>query len=154
SIVVNGTTRTYLIAIPAPYDPNTPIPVYYQWHGSGGSGSSFRPAFGGQFESRTTAIFVYPDALPFNGGATPLDFSSASTRDTAFFDALDNLTRSTYCVDTTRIFSLGFSSGAYFTNLLGCVRASSIRAIAELEGGGPFVTCQGTVAAWMHHDDD
>ncbi|MGH7897099.1 MAG: alpha/beta hydrolase family esterase, partial [Candidatus Binatia bacterium] len=56
-------------------------------------------------------------------------------RDVEFFDALRSWLVTSYCVDERRIYSMGFSNGAYFSNLLACARADAIAAIAPSGGG-------------------
>ena len=46
------------------------------------------------------------------------------------FDALVTWAEGNLCVDQARIFAIGFSSGSWMTNILGCERANVIRARA------------------------
>jgi poly(3-hydroxybutyrate) depolymerase len=55
------------------------------------------------------------------------------------------------CIDTTRIFSYGFSAGARFTNLLACVRGGVLRGVAPVSGPPAGTNCTARVAAWLAH---
>jgi poly(3-hydroxybutyrate) depolymerase len=62
-------------------------------------------------------------------------------RDLAFVRALlDDLERR-YCIDRARIFSTGFSNGAFFSALLGCTMSDRFAAVAPVSGGPLSVTC-------------
>ncbi len=148
TITVHGAQREYYLYVPRTYDASQPYPIIFRWHGSGGNGTS-----GGleiEASSGEKAIIASPSGL--NGD---WDFAPTGV-DVQLFDALLADLESRYCVDTDRVFSYGFSDGAGFTNLLGCVRTPTIRAVAPVEGWAPETTCNGPVAAWITHsvDDD
>jgi poly(3-hydroxybutyrate) depolymerase len=151
---VNGTTHTYWMWIDPHYDPNTPVPLYMGWHGSGGSGLMFRPGFGGQWEGTIPGIFVYPDGLPQSNGNGPGWELPPNTRDTAFYEQLYAHLTDNYCVDLSRVFNYGFSIGGFFVHSLGCLYGDKVRAIAVIAGGLVQSPCVGSVAAWMHQNDD
>jgi polyhydroxybutyrate depolymerase len=146
---VSGTTGTFLVHIPAGYDPNTPTPIVFAFHGAGTSGEMFSGQFYGNLLSTLSNDFivVHPDATDGNAWDTAADIP--------FFDAMLALLSSTYCVDENRVFATGHSSGGFFSNNLGCERGDVLRAIAPVSGGGPFTfggtTCTGQVAAWIAH---
>src|SRR5262249_19948339 len=45
------------------------------------------------------------------------------------------------CVDRRRVFATGMSNGGFFTNLLGCVLADRLAAIAPVAGAIPLGRC-------------
>jgi polyhydroxybutyrate depolymerase len=68
----------------------------------------------------------------------------------AYFDAMLLRAKKELCIDSKKIFAMGFSGGGSFSGVLGCSR-SDIRAIAS---GGAVIyydpkTCVGTPAAWV-----
>jgi poly(3-hydroxybutyrate) depolymerase len=77
-----------------------------------------------------------------------------------FFDAMLEALTGSACVDESRIFATGHSSGGYFTNVLGCQRGDVLRAIAPVAGGGPFgdggdaPNCERPVSAWIAHSEE
>ena len=171
-LTVSGqsTVRTYRLSVPTTYDPNTPLPLIFGFHGVGGTGAGTQTSF--NLESTTTgggkAIFVYPDALPKqepNDGGVAIDWVTplgASNKgiDFAFFEALVQQIESSYCVDTDRIFATGISAGGIFTNFVGCWYGNILRGIAPVASEKPWSTpqsspanmlCTGDVAAMVIH---
>jgi poly(3-hydroxybutyrate) depolymerase len=158
SVNVGGVERTFIVDVPASYDPNTPTPMIFGFHGAGTDGDMYRSAFYGNLLSTfgDEYIVVHPDALAGDSGQTAWDFQGGP--DVDFFDALVELLTATYCVDEDRLFASGHSSGGFFTNVLGCQRGDVLRAIGPISGGGPMTfggtTCAGQVAAWIAHGID
>lgn len=151
-IEVAGAERHYIVVIPPGYDPATPHPVVFAWHGLGGSGTLARAYFKIEEAAAGAAIFVYPDGLPQANMQGQSGWNLADGgEDVQFFDAMLADVTATACVDAGRVFSAGHSFGGYMTNSLGCYRGGTIRAIAPVAGGGPFGACTGQVAAWLAH---
>lgn len=150
---VDGTAREYILVVPPGYDPATPTPLVFAFHGLGSTHELARLYFQVEQAADGDAIFVYPQGLPIasEGGATGWDLGPSGI-DVAFYDAmLDELT-GTLCIDPDRVFATGHSFGGYMSNALGCFRASTLRAIAPVAGGPPLDACEDdTVAAWLAH---
>lgn len=151
-IMVDGTARQYILALPPGYDPDKQYPLVFAWHGRGGDGALARLYFKVEEASQGAAIFVYPYGLPLADmqNQTGWDLDPAN-EDFAFFDALLADLNGRLCVDQQRIFSTGHSFGGYMSNQLGCYRGDVLRAIGLVAGGGPFGICSGQVAAWLAH---
>lgn len=152
-IQVGASTREYLLVVPDGYDPETPMPLVFAWHGRGGTSEIARLYFQVENAANGQAIFVYPQGLPIEsmGGQTGWDLA-ASGIDVAFFDAMLEEVSAGLCVDPERVFSTGHSFGGYMTNALGCFRASALRGIGSVAGGPPFGVCEpDTVAAFVTH---
>jgi polyhydroxybutyrate depolymerase len=145
-IRVLGLIRTYYLRVPGSYDPNRAYPLIFRWHGSGGNGLS--GGLGIEFSSGNDAIVVGGDGLNREWN------SEADSADLLFFDRMLETIEKRYCVDRDRVFSYGFSSGAYFTNLLACERGEVLRASAAIAGGLRGVNCRGRVARWFLHDSE
>jgi polyhydroxybutyrate depolymerase len=148
SLDVGGTQRTFVLDVPPTYDPNTPMPIMFTFHGMGLTGSFFKTWSKLTTTFGASTFVVYPDAL-----GDPSGWDSTGTQDVQFFDALVQLLTSTYCIDMKRIFVTGHSSGGYFTNALGCVRGDVIRGIAPQSGAGPInsKSCKGPMPAIIIH---
>jgi polyhydroxybutyrate depolymerase len=148
TVDVGGTTREYFVYLPAGYDPARAYPVIYQFHGCSSSPDKENNNVPVQNESGADAIIVRGRAVGDcweNGADGP---------DVAFFDQLVSVTESSYCADEERRFAAGYSSGAFMTHLLACVRGSELRGVASIAGGQAGSGCTGAVAALLIHDSD
>lgn len=149
-ITVDGTDRTYRLAVPDGYDPDVPHALVFVWHGLGGNASNFQRVMRIESVSAGAAIAVYPQGLPRLGDADGWDLTDDG-EDVALFDAVYAELSAELCVDRARVFSTGFSHGGFMSNLLGCVRGDVIRAIAPISGATSGRSCQGQAAAWLVH---
>ncbi len=156
-IEVDGQSRTFILDLPDDYDRTDPYPLVFGFHGRGFSAEEFRsPSYGDLLSAAgREAIVVHPDA---DGDARAWD--TESQQDVVFFDAMFEALTEGLCVDESRVFAAGHSSGGYFTNVLGCQRGDLLRAIAPVAGGGPFgeggdpPSCERPVSAWIAHAED
>ena len=135
ALTVGGMKRTYELYVPGAYDGRTTYPLVFVFHGDGGDGAGIRSAFDLEQESGGDAIFVYPDGLD---NTWVIDVAVGLKADVAFVDAVAADLSKSLCTDEARIFAVGFSKGAYFTNMLACLSKSRIRAVVTHSGGGPF----------------
>jgi polyhydroxybutyrate depolymerase len=150
TIEVDGVKRLYILDVPNSVRPRTPAPLLFDFHGFGHSGagvwnvSKFRDlAEEGGF------VTVYPDGLPVR---IPLrgelqerpgwQMTDTDNRDLAFVRALLDDLEKRYCIDRSRVFSTGFSNGAFFSSLLGCVMADRFAAVAPVSGGPLSIECR------------
>jgi polyhydroxybutyrate depolymerase len=150
TIDVSGTSREYILTLPANYDASHPYRLILAFHGgkydaqsvADGGPPGSGPYYGIQAEAKDAAIFVAPQATS----------SSWSSSDVAYVKAMVTRFESQLCVDQNRVFATGFSMGAIMTITLGCGSADIFRAIAPMSGsisGG----CTGTqpIAYWASH---
>lgn len=155
TIQVGGVDRTYVLFVPAGYDPQTPTPLVFAWHGRTGTAAGARGYFGIEAAAAGAAIIVYPQGLPVSAEPSDTGWELAGNgRDLAFYDALAERLRATYCIGSS--YSLGHSFGGYMSNAVACHRGGTgpgqVRAIAPVAGGGPFGACPGDpVAAVIIH---
>jgi poly(3-hydroxybutyrate) depolymerase len=135
TIDVSGTSREYILTLPANYDPRHPYPLLFAFHGgmyddqwvvSGGAPQT-GPYYGIQAAAHDTAILVAPNALSGS-------WTNSNGRDIAFVNAMVSRFESQLCVDEARIFATGFSFGAIMTIAVGCNASSTFRAIAAMSG--------------------
>ncbi len=152
-IDVDGQARTYVLVVPEGYDPATPTPLVFGWHGRGSDADQARLYFGIEDAAAGAAIIAYPNGLPIAsmGNQTGWDLGAGGI-DVAFFDAMVQQLSDELCIDTARIYSTGHSFGGYMSNALGCFRPDVLRAIGPVAGGPPFGACgEGRVAAIVIH---
>ena len=153
---LGGSTRTFIVDVPEGYDPDRPYPIVFGFHGRDFSGEEFRsPSYGNLLSvAGDEAILVHPDTT--STGAWELE----SDLDVEFFDAMLETLSQGLCVDASRVFATGHSSGGYFTNVLGCRRGDVLRAIAPVAGGVPSdpdesaASCEGPISVWIAHGEE
>lgn len=133
-----GTERDFIIDIPSDYKPDRPYRLFFCFHWYGGTDDSIAS---GQVEfgrgggpanyayyglkplalaAGDPAIFIAPQGLSNGWGG--------AEKDHAFVDAMLALAKGSLCVDTTRVFSTGFSFGAMFTYSLSTNHQKQFRA--------------------------
>ncbi len=135
TIDVSGTSRQYILTLPAGYDPHHVYPLLFAFHGGSynaqwvvnGDPPQSGPYYGIQAVANDTAILVAPQALSGS-------WTNQSGRDVAYVDAMISRFESQLCVDQSRIFATGFSFGAIMTIALGCNDSSKFRAVAAMSG--------------------
>ena len=157
---MKGTARQYLLELPKGYDGRTPVPVLFAFHGTSSSAQEFIGGAGYGNISEGVAgrmLIVGPQGLKRGSGLIGwCDFSlpndGISDSDIDFFDALIARLKATYCIDTGRIFAMGHSAGAVISNVLGCDRGDTLRAVGPFAGGGPSKNCPKPMAAFVVHN--
>lgn len=143
SIEVYGTQSSYLVDLPVAYGKTQAYPLILAFRGTNDTTEQFRQTLNLSAVAGTEAILVY--ANPLNAAAA-WEF----TRDMPLFAALLMKLKSEYCIDEDRVFALGEGAGSLFTNLIGCVNADEVRAIAPLSGAPPPPgPCTGNPAVWL-----
>jgi poly(3-hydroxybutyrate) depolymerase len=125
-----GLNREYIINIPANYDKNTPYRLIFGMHcyGSSAQGVAGANYYGLKplaDRANIPVIFVAP-----NGTGTDTPLWNQGEKDHAFFADMLALFKSKLCVDTSRVFSCGFSYGAMFSYSLSLAFQDELRAVA------------------------
>lgn len=120
--------REYILSVPDNYDPNTPYRLVFGMHWYGGSAEAvegWSEWFGLEaLDTADSTIWVapqgYTDGSPWRG---------SDDRDHTFFDDLYATLASDLCIDTSRVFSVGFSFGAMYTNALAQTHQDALRGV-------------------------
>ena len=99
------------------------------------------------------AIYVTPQGL--DAGSNGPGWANTNGEDIAFVKVMLADVEGKYCVDTSRIFSVGFSYGGMMSFAIGCEMSDTFRAIAPMSGSlyADF-NCKGTgphIAMWGSH---
>lgn len=122
-----GLAREYILSLPAKYDPAKPSRLIFGMHWMNGSADAVQgwsKWFGLQaLDTAKTTIFVAPNGY----GNPPLWTQGA--KDHALFDDLLKHLKTNLCLDTSRVFSVGFSFGAMFTNSLAQTHQDVLRGV-------------------------
>jgi poly(3-hydroxybutyrate) depolymerase len=121
--------REYIMFIPSNYDSSKPYRLIFGMHCMGSSDSGCADGADGYYrlkalDTGNTNIFVapqgYTDGSPWRGG---------DNKDHVFVEDMVKLFESELCIDTSRIFSVGFSFGAMFTNALAQTHQDTFRGV-------------------------
>jgi poly(3-hydroxybutyrate) depolymerase len=132
-----GQNRSYILRIPEGYDNNQPYRLVfaYHWRGGtmqdvdgGGSSGAAWSYYGLRAQANNTTIFVAPQGI---GNGWP----NSGGQDLTFTDDMLELIQGDLCVDTKRIFALGFSYGGGMSYAIACARPQVFRAVAVYAGG-------------------
>lgn len=137
TIASGGMNRSYLLETPDAYDSTHPHRVIFMFHWNYGSINAIvnppdadrntdRPFYGMGDLADDETIFVVPQGLVgVTGGA---GWDNPDGRDVNFTDDMLAAISSDLCIDTSRVFTTGFSYGASMSVALACVRADKFRA--------------------------
>jgi len=148
--------RSTWLRLPEDYDATRAYPVIFIWKGCSALGLT---SYGMETVAGKDAILVQGDFPP---GTQCYDTADNSTfPDLPFFDALLEQVKNDYCVDEAHVFSVGFSSGAWLTQLLACQRGDVLRGIGTIAGAfkpaflNGAASCKGNgLTAFMFSDLD
>ncbi len=145
TIQSNGKSRGFTLSIPDNYDNTRPYRLVFGFHwwggtandvASGGSDGDVYAYYGLRRLANNSTIFVAPQGLG-NGWA------NSGGEDVTFTDDMVKRIGDALCVDTTQLFSLGFSYGGAMSNALACARPTVFRAVAAIAAPGEISGCSG-----------
>jgi polyhydroxybutyrate depolymerase len=137
---------SYVVHLSPSYSGNEPAPLVLNWHAY--------PHTGSQEESYTNMdpvadangwVMVYPTSPGdgWNAGSCCSSTDAGMDRDDiGFAVALVNQIQSAACIDPKRIYTTGFSNGAFMSYALGCEHAELFAAIAPVGGKVAVPSCQ------------
>lgn len=151
NIDVEGMQRMFIIKLPTTYDPNKPYKLVFGWHSRSTNAASVANGrsggyYGLESQAADTTIFVAPDASGEDDGER-----FWTNADVPFARAMYTKFSSEYCIDTERVFAVGFSAGAMMSNIVGSQMGDVFRAIGVISGSSVRGTGTGTVATWIYH---
>lgn len=143
----DNVNRIYRIYVPQSYTGNKAVPLVMAFHGLGDNAANFQGIGFNQLANQDTFIVIYPQALPdqlfqanaWNAGvggtfAGFTYFLNADVDDIGFVNSLIDTLSSEFNLDSNRIYSTGFSLGAYMTQRLACEMSDRIAAIGTVSG--------------------
>jgi polyhydroxybutyrate depolymerase len=144
------------VRLPSNYDPSKAFILTFGGGGCGGSAQGFASGPGGGFGLGGT---VNADAIQvglsymggcFDDGGPSID-NRDDTPELPYFRAVLAQVSKDYCIDKSKIFVTGYSSGAWEAYTLGCAAGDVVHGIAADEGGMRAVRppCTGPVAAFL-----
>lgn len=156
TIQSGGETRSYLVYVPANYDPTQPIPLVFSLHGfSSNAREQAGYAHWDKIADSDPLIAVYPNGTGspqrWNAGQRQIAgvreqargplaqflsgfFESVPADDVAFMRDLIAHLSDQFCVDSARIYFNGMSNGGGMTNRLACELSDQIAAVGMVSG--------------------
>ncbi len=141
------TARKYYTQLPKSYDGTKPMPVVFYGQGCGQSG----PENSGFSDVYQADGFVLVQMIPVGGCYEAGKSGSLNSPDGPYFDQMLSEVSANYCIDKSKVYVAGWSSGAWISTYLACTRGGVIRAIGTVAGGlqHDHGTCVGGAAAIM-----
>ncbi|MDE2887567.1 MAG: hypothetical protein OXR72_05080 [Gemmatimonadota bacterium] len=136
----NGTARTYIVYVPDSYDETSRVPLMLNFHGFGQRADRYlRFADMRALADSEKFILVYPqgtllDGDPHWNAGLKSDSNKSDADDFGFVEVLIDEIASNYRIDPARVYSCGYSNGAFFTYALACYHSDKIAAIGSVAG--------------------
>ncbi|MBI5602028.1 MAG: hypothetical protein HY879_01590 [Deltaproteobacteria bacterium] len=150
AITVNGLDRTYIVHVPATYQPQRPSPLVIMLHGGGGTARAAMRETEWTMKAETEGLLaVFPNAMardpaqPSSFVRNPQLWNDGSDRfypgqkppdDVGFIAAMLDDLSTRFALDKRRVFVTGFSNGASMSFLVGAALSDRIAAIAPVAG--------------------
>jgi poly(3-hydroxybutyrate) depolymerase len=136
SIQSGGLSRAYILSVPENYDNSRAYRLIFGLHwlngtandvATGGADGAVWAFYGQKQLSNNSTIFVAPQGID-NGWA------NTNGRDVTLVDDLIRLVEGDLCVDTSRVFAMGWSYGGAMSYALACARPTVFRAVVVYSG--------------------
>lgn len=131
SLQVGGTTRRYVLYVPASYTGQTPVPLVLDFHGLFLNGAQQRALSGyAELAEREGFIVAFPDGIDNAWNIGPCCTFSRSVDDVGFARALVAKLQSEGCIDPKRVYAAGYSMGGGMSYHLACQAGDLFAAVA------------------------
>ena len=129
-----GLRRSFLLHLPAPYQPDQLYPLVIALHGRGSNAAEMAslPGFSDKADE-ANFIVIYPQGYWENNTAW-MASGAGSFEDIAFIWDVIQYAISNLGANAERVFIVGFSNGAGMANRLGCALAEKLAGIATVAG--------------------
>jgi poly(3-hydroxybutyrate) depolymerase len=126
------------VRLPNGYNPANTYPVVMAGGGCGGNAQNYagNPGGGYDIDPEREAIYIglaYVAGCFADGGGATNDMPD--TPEVPYVQEVLNEVKANYCVDQSRVFMTGTSSGGWESMTVGCALGDQIRAIAPVSGG-------------------
>ena len=133
TVQVGSLSRTYVLHVPSAYKGTTPVPLIVDFHPIGGSdtGEESDSPFS-KVTDPEGVVTAYPQGenSPNMGPAWDVGPCCDTSDDVAFAKALVAQVETKACIDTKRVYAVGFSMGGGMSHYLGCKAADVFAAVA------------------------
>jgi hypothetical protein len=142
--------RTYWTRPPKTYDKTVPMPLTIWGQGCGqGNNAEGTPLSSGPAADGSVQVeLLAPQGKDHCYYAGP-DGDDAKSPELPYFDQVLAETLANFCIDTSKVFLGGYSSGGWFSALMSCNRADKLRGVGWAAAGlqKNHDACTGRVAA-------
>ena len=147
SFEFEGRMRNYLVFLPKNYDGITEMPLVLNLHGYTLYAQQQMDYSQMNMVADTAGfVVVYPNSVTpettWNSGIydSPIAPPNPNINDVGFLNALIDTLAKQYTIDTSRIYSCGFSNGGFMSFKLACQLSNRITAIASVAGVISYTT--------------
>ena len=153
TIDVAGLKRYFVVRLPSAYDGRTAAPVVFAFHPFGMNAQYMqgRAPIGRAWPE---AIAVFPEGSARDSNNIAPSWQGRpgelGDKDLKFFDAMLAWLDTNACADRARVFVLGYSNGAQFSNTLACERRSSLAGAAIAAGRLNCAPSAAVPLIWSH----
>jgi polyhydroxybutyrate depolymerase len=133
-LMVGAMNRKFFLRLPSGYDGKKAWPVVFAFHGAGNKSAAWfdtNTDLKAQLEEK--AVLLFPEGPAKPDGS--LSWVYLSPENVLFADAMVDWLKKTLCIDPSRLFATGQSSGGYMAMTLGCQRGTVFRAVGTSSGG-------------------
>lgn len=131
TIQFGGATRNYIIHVPPSYSGQTPVPLVADFHGILLNASFEQSVSGWQAKADQEGFIVaWPNGIDTAWNVGPCCTTSRTVDDVGFVRAMVSQIESQACIDTKRVYAVGYSMGGGMSLDLACNAADMIAAIA------------------------
>jgi polyhydroxybutyrate depolymerase len=133
SIRVGGMRRTYLLDVPSG---RYPLALALVFHGDTQTAVQTETGDWKGVAAQFNMIIAFMQGVgdSWNAGNGPNGATRAKANDIAFTRAVIKRVEANHDVDTSRVAAVGFSDGAFLTDLIGCRLADQVHLIMPMEG--------------------
>jgi poly(3-hydroxybutyrate) depolymerase len=130
TINVGGTSRTYILHVPASYTGTTPVPFVIDFHPLGGTGSGQKSSSGmSALSDQDGFIIAWPNGIDNAWNIGPCCTVSRTVDDLGFAKGMVAEISAAGCIDAKRVYASGFSMGGGISHYLACNAADVFAAV-------------------------
>jgi polyhydroxybutyrate depolymerase len=131
TVEVGGTTRTYIVRLPAGYTGTSAVPLVLDFHLLGGTPAGEAANSGyRELAEQEGFIVAWPQGIDDAWNIGPCCTTSRTVDDMGFARALVQELQQEACIDPKRVYAVGMSMGGGMAMYLGCNAADVFAAVA------------------------
>lgn len=134
TIDLNGTSRSYTYYVPANLPANQAVPLVFVLHGTTQTGNGIMDISNfNELADANQFVVVYPDGVG-NAWNVGIGAAGSDADDLGFIELLVETFTNNYNIDSSRLYSCGFSAGGYMSYRLACESSFCFAAVGSVGG--------------------